>query len=218
MSHRAERRERLIHPSSDPLFFRHSAREHLRDSLLRGDRAAAADLLKSCGPDDWTRWKNALLNDLTDRYLAGALPFCQLTAAAYAAGAFSGGSLPPVACCGAAAGNTSAAGRDYTLMLLSMWGVPTLDLGVDVSPEAFLSAITENSLQFAVCVIFTAAEAECVKRIDALAAARGIRKDFRLVVFGASPTEDEALRDVPADFVTHHSAAAAQWVMSTWKS
>ena len=103
-----------------------------------------AELLKTCDPSTLYQQKNALLEDLTNRYLSGALPFCQLTAFAHAAGAFFNNDLPPVACCGAASGNTSAAGRDYTLMLLSAWGIPTLDLGVDVSPEAFLSAITQN--------------------------------------------------------------------------
>ena len=188
----------------------------LNDALLRGDRAAVAALLKSGDPAALTRKKNALLDSLTNRYLRGTLPFCQLTAAAYAASAFSGGALPPVACCGAASGNTSAAGRDYTLMLLSMWGIPALDLGVDVSPEAFLAAITENRLQYAVCVIFTTAEADCVRRLHALAEARGVRKTFRLVVCGASLSENETPRDLHADFVTRHSAAAAQWVMKTW--
>ena len=152
-----------------------------------------------------------------DRYLAGALPFCQLTAFAHAAGAFPPPSLPPVACCGAASGNLSAAGRDYTLMLLSAWGIPALDLGVDVSAEAYLSAITENNLQYAVCVIFKAADAECPRRMHELAEARGIRGRFRLVVCGASESETALLRDLPADFLTSRSAAAAQWVMNTWK-
>ena len=204
-------------PSCDPFFHRDPAEEHLKDALLRGDRAAVSALLKAYDPSVLASQKNALLHDLTNRYLAGALPFCHLTAAAQAASAFFNADLPYVACCGAASGNTLAAGRDYTLMLLSMWGVPTLDLGVDVSPETFLSAITQHSLRYAVCVIFTAAEADCVRRIHALAVARGVRQSFRLAVCGASPSDDGALRDLPADFCTHRSAEAAQWVMDTWK-
>lgn len=191
--------------------------EHLKDALLYGDRSAVAALVKSHDPEALAQQKNALLKDLTNRYLSGALPFCQLTAFAHAAAAFSKNDLPPVACCGAASGNTSAAGKDYTLMLLGAWGIPTLDLGVDVAPEAFLSAITENSLQFAVCVIFTAADAECARRLNTLAEARGIRGGFRLAVCGASASEDETFHNLPADYLTRRSAAAAQWVMHTWK-
>lgn len=191
--------------------------EHLKDALLRGDRAAVAALLKNGDPAAMARQKNALLEDLTNRHLSGDLPFCQLTAFAHAAAAFSNISLPPAACCGAASGNTSAAGRDYTLMLLAAWGIPTLDLGVDVAPEAFLSAIAQHRLQFAVCVIFTGADAACARQLHALAQARGIRKNFRLVVCGASESEDATLRDLPADFLTRRSAAAAQWVMNAWK-
>ena len=214
----AERRECAIYPPCNPVFSQRSAEEHLKAALLRGDRAAVSALLEKCPQATLTEQKNDFLNDLTDRYLAGALPFCQLTAAAQAAGAFPAASVPPVACCGAAAGNTSAAGRDYMLMLLSMWGVPTLDLGVDVSAETFVSAIAGNSLQFAVCVIFTAAQAACVRQIDTLAKERSIRQNFRLVVCGASPSEDGFLKDLPADFAAHRSAEAAQWVMNAWKS
>ncbi len=203
-------------PSHDPLAHQPAVEEHLRDALLRGDRAAAAALLKNGRAADLVRWKNAFLNDLTNRYLAGALPFCQLTAAAYAAAPLFDHALPPVACCGAVSGNTSAAGRDYTLMLLSMWGVPTLDAGVDVPPEAFLSAITGHHLQYAVCVLFKPEEADCVRRLHALAAERGVRKSFRLVACGAGYPEDEALRGLPADFFARHSATAAQWVMNEW--
>ncbi len=212
-----ERRECAIQPSCDSVFSPDSAEEHLQDALLRGDRAAVEALLKSCDPSALARQKNALLEDLTNRYLAGALPFCQLTAVSHAAAAFYDNSAPPAACCGAASGNTSAAGKDFTLMLLKAWGIPALDLGVDVSPEAFLSAITQNCLQFAVCVIFTGADAECARRMHALAAARGIRGSFRLVVCGVNESEDASLRDLPADFLTRRSAAAAQWVMNTWK-
>ncbi len=176
-----------------------------------------AELLKIGDPSTLYQQKNALLEDMTNRYLSGALPFCQLTAFAHAAGAFSKISAPPVACCGAASGNTSAAGRDYTLMLLDAWGIPTLDLGVDVPPETFLSSIIENSLQYAVCVIFSAADAECARRMHTLAEARGVRASFRLVVCGVSESEDASLRDLPADFLTRRSAEAAQWVMNTWK-
>ena len=212
-----ERRERAIQPSCDSVFLPFSAEEHLKNALLRGDRAAVAALLNSHDPDALARQKNALLKDLTNRYLSGVLPFCQLTAVAQAASAFSNNALPPVACCGAASGNTSAAGKDYMMMLLSAWGVPTLDLGVDVAPEAFLSAITENGLQYAVCVIFTAADADCARRLHTLAEARGIRGSFRLAVCGASESEDASLRVLPADFLTRRSVEAAQWVMNTWK-
>lgn len=212
-----ERREPAIQSASDSILSPHSAEEHLKDALLRGDRAAVAALLKSGDPMTLYQQKNVLLEDLTNRHLSGALPFCQLTAFAYAAGAFTSNGLPPVACCGAASGNTSAAGRDYTLMLLDAWGIPTLDLGVDVSPEAFLSAVIENSLQYAICVIFTAADAECARRMHTLAETRGIRGSFRLVVCGASEAEAASLRDLPADFLTRRSAAAAQWVKNTWK-
>ena len=185
-------------------------REHLRGALLRGDRAAAAAMLAGGCAEALRHEKNAVLRALTARNLAGQTPFCQLTAAAQAAAA-----LPPVACCGALRGNTSAASHDYMLMLLRAWGLPTLDLGVDVPIDGFLRAIAEHGLRFAVCAAFSGADMDRVREIDAEAARRGLRGDFKLAVCGAS-LDAAALSGLPVDCPEYKTAAVAEWMVRIW--
>ena len=192
------------------------AREHLRGALLRGDRAAAAAMLAGGCAEALRHEKNAVLRALTVRNLAGQTPFCQLTAAAQAAAALADETLPPVACCGALRGNTSAASHDYMLMLLRAWGLPTLDLGVDVPTDGFLRAIAEHGLRFAVCAAFSGADMDRVREIDAEAARRGLRGNFRLAVCGAS-LDAAALSGLPVDCPEYKTAAVAEWMVRIWK-
>ena len=186
--------------------------EHLDSILLRGDQAA---LKRMAGAENQAllRRRDALLTEATREHLAGRLPFCQLTAIAQAAEALYNGSLPPVACCGAVAGNTSAISRAYMLMLLRAWGMPVLDLGTDVSVDVFLQAIQQNKLQFAVCAVFSAVDAEFVRRLHAEAVRQELRGQFRLLACGAS-LEHETL---PLDTQETRTAAAAEWMVRAWK-
>ncbi|MBQ9196001.1 MAG: hypothetical protein IJ157_02065 [Clostridia bacterium] len=188
-----------------------SAREHLRDALLRGDRGAAEALAGSAPFQALIQWKNELLRELTAGYLAGRTPFCQLTAAAQAACAFYE-DAPPIACCGGAAG--SATGQQFMLMLLRAWGIPALALGEDASADEYLLAIREHGLRFAVCVLFSPDDLADIESLAAAARQRGMRDSFRLVICGARL--EGAAQDV--DFYDHRAAAAAQWMENAWRS
>ena len=198
---------------NEPLEIAPALREHLKAILLRGDRAAALDALKNGQRQALSACRDALMEALTARHLAGEAPFCQLTAVAEAAAVLLDPALPPAACCGALAGNTSAASHDFMLMLLRAWGLPTLDLGADVPPERFLEAIVQSDLRFAVCAAFSGADAACVRQIDALARDRGLRDRFQLAVCGARLASNE----LPADCPEYKTAAVAGWVVRAWK-
>ena len=187
----------------------------LREALLRGDREAVTRMLSAGTVEQLKAEKNALLHELTDAHLRGEIPFCQLTAAAQAACAFPLENGPFIACCGSVAGNTGAIGKSYTMMLLRAWGLPTLDLGVNVSAEAFLQAVAEHDLRFAVCVGFTAADAEFIELLHQKAQEHGMRHIFKLVLCGASLTP-EALARLPLDFHDNRAAAVAEWMVDTW--
>ncbi|MBR1606957.1 MAG: hypothetical protein IJ664_04535 [Clostridia bacterium] len=189
--------------------------ETLRDALLRGDREAVAQLLSTDEAARLEKEKNGLLRELTDAHLRGELPFCQLTAAAQAACAFPLENQPFIACCGGVAGNTGAVGKSHVLMLLRAWGMPTLDLGMDVSADEFLRAVTEHDLRFAVCVGFTAADGEFIGLLHQRALEHGIRHQFKLVLCGASLTA-EALARLPLDIQDNRAAAVAEWMVDTW--
>ena len=186
--------------------------ETQRDALLRGDREAVAQLLSTDEAARLEKEKNGLLRELTDAHLRGELPFCQLTAAAQAACAFPLENQPFIACCGGVAGNTGAVGKSHVLMLLRAWGVPTLDLGMDVPAEAFLQAVEERGIRFAVCVGFSAADAEFVRSLHQKASEHGIRKYFKLMLCGAT-LSGETLAQLPLDFPDNRAAAVAEWMV-----
>lgn len=185
----------------------------LTSLLVRGDRAAAAAL--PAGPA-LRKEKNGILQALTDAHLRGELPFCQLTAAAQAAAALFDDRLPPVACSGAVAGNTSLTGQDYMLMLLRAWGVPTIDLGADVPAADFLAAVKRFRLRYVICEVFTGADLAAVRQIHEAAGAAGIREDFELLTAGAA-LPAEALKAMGIRCMAHQAAAVAEWVVDQWK-
>ena len=189
--------------------------DRLQEILLRGDREAAARLAVDRSPQMILQ-KNQVLRSLTDQYRQGSIPFCQLTAACQAAAAFYDASLPPVACCGAVFGNTSPTGRNFMLMLLRGWGVPTLDLGTDVPPETFLAAIRQHQLRFAICVAFSQADLPVVRQLHEQALAQGLRDHFFLLLTGINP--DPSQGSIPVDDQEHGAAAVAEWVVDAWKS
>lgn len=187
--------------------------EHLDSLLLRGSRTALEEAARPDCRAELLLRRDALLAEVTREHLAGRLPFCQLTAIAQAAEALYDDSLPPVACCGAVAGNTSAISRAYMLMLLRAWGMPVLDLGTDVSVDDFIRAIKANKLRFAVCAAFSAADAEFVRLLHAKAEHLGLRGQFRLLLCGANPGE----ATLPLDTQETRSAAVAEWMVRKWK-
>ena len=194
-----------------------TVKSRLEAAILAGDRSGAAGILLSTDARLAAEWKDALLSRLTADCLNGQVPFSQLIAAAQAACLLLDDQAPPVACCGAIAGNTSATGRDFMMMLLRAWGVPALDLGVDVPEEAFLNAVAEHGMLFVICAVFTRADLRHVLRLHERAEALGIRDRFRLLVSGAQAEHDDA-RDIPLDYPDFRAAAVAEWVVRTWKA
>ncbi len=182
--------------------------------MMRGDRGAAAALVGDCMPQ-LIREKNRVLRALTQRYREGSIPFCQLTAACQSAAVFCDDTLLPVACCGAVAGNTSPTGCNFMMMFLRGWGLPAMDLGTNVQPEAFLSAIRQQNLRFAVCVAFSEADIPAVVRLHDLAVAEGMRDRFSLLMTGVNPGSLRA--GLPTDCPEHSAAAVAEWMVDAWQ-
>ncbi len=187
----------------------------LRDALLRGDREAVARMLHTGEPETWRREKDSLLREVTDAHLRGGAPFCQLTAAAQAASAFPLPEQPSAVCCGGVAGNTSAISKNFLMMLLRGWGLPALDLGMDVPAAAFLEAVREHGVRFVVCVGFSSADGAFVRDLHRQAVEHGIRDRFRLVLCGASMTPEE-MAELPLDFLDNRAAAVAEWMVDAW--
>ncbi|MBQ7183963.1 MAG: hypothetical protein IJR97_08245 [Clostridia bacterium] len=193
-----------------------SAQGALTAALKKGDAAAVNSLKSTYPPQDLIRLKDEFLSGLTRRYLAGEAAFCEITAAAQACSALFDASLPPKVCVGAVQGNESGTGRDYMMMLLTAWGVPALDLGLNAGPGVFLEAIREHDLGAAVCAIFSDRDLESVGELHRRAESEGLRDSFLLAVCGAEHGSYGA-EDFRLDCPEHRAAAVAEWVAHRWK-
>ena len=96
------------------------------------------------------------------------------------------------------------------------WGIPGMDLGTDVRPEAILAAVERYRLRFVVCTVFSETNFEEVLKLHVLAVQRGLRNCFSLLTSGARIPGYYAER-FPTDFSDHRAAAAAEWVETEWK-
>lgn len=194
-----------------------AARDAFEAAMLAGDRDRARAMLCKADIRRAIEWKDNLLSRLTADCLDGHVPFSQLTAAAQVACLLHDDRVPAVVCCGAVAGNTSATGRDFMMMLLRAWGVPATDLGIDVPETAFLDAVTDRGARFVICAVFSRADLASVRGLDQLARACGLRDRFSLLVSGAQ-TEHGDDTDALSDYPDHRAAAVAEWVARAWRA
>ncbi len=193
-----------------------SVRDALTAALKKGDADAVNSLKNTYPLQDLIRLKDEFLSGLTRRYMAGEAAFCEITAAAQASRALYDPSLPPKVCVGAVEGNQSGTGRDYMMMLLTAWGVPAMDLGLDAGPGKFLEAVREHDLKAAVCAIFSDRDFESVRELHRMAESEGLRDSFLLAVCGAEHGAYRA-EDFRLDCPEHRAGAVAEWVAHRWK-
>ena len=191
-------------------------KDAVRRALLYADRDAICSLSLLLERSTVIAWKNALMDELTEGYIKGVVPFCQLTAVSYAVQAIKTDNETPVACCGALSGNTSAAGNDHMMMLLDAWGVPYIDLGLDVAPEKYIDTVAEHGLKYVICMAFNEENAQCIRKVDELAVKRGIRKQFSLMLCGIMLPE-EKIKELHLDCEELRTATAARWIGTQWK-
>ena len=90
---------------------------------------------------------------------------------------------------GTAAGDIHDIGKDIVSTMLDIAGFEVVDLGVDVSAEKFVAAVTERNVSvIAVSCLLTSA-IEAMKQTVAAVEAAGLRPAVRVMVGGAPMTE-----------------------------
>jgi 5-methyltetrahydrofolate--homocysteine methyltransferase len=100
-------------------------------------------------------------------------------------------------------------GKNLVKMMLEGHGLEVIDLGVDVAPEAFVTAAKENCADVIACsALLTATMAEMKNVVD-LCKAEGIRDNVRVMVGGA-PITQEFADEIGADCYTLDAASAAK--------
>lgn len=118
---------------------------------------------------------------------------------------------PPIgkACIGSVRGDLHDIGKNVVRMMLESRNIEIVDLGVDVAPETFVRAVTEDGCDLVCCsALLTATMPEMERVIDALRDA-GVR-DRVVVMLGGVPVTEDYCRRIGADIYTADGFAAAE--------
>lgn len=108
---------------------------------------------------------------------------------------------------GTVKGDLHDIGKNLVSMMMEGAGFEVIDLGVDVTPEKFVSAIKENKAEFlGLSALLTTTMVNMQGTIDALKA-DGIRENVKVVVGGAPLTQKFA-DDIGADGYAPDAASA----------
>ncbi len=112
-------------------------------------------------------------------------------------------------CIGTVQGDLHDIGKNLVRMMMEGKGLEVIDLGTDVSPEAYVKAAIENDCQIICCSALLTTTmgvmADVVKAVEAA----GIRDKVKIMVGGA-PVTDAFCAQIGADAYTPDAASAAE--------
>ena len=113
---------------------------------------------------------------------------------------------------GTVKGDLHDIGKNLVAMMLEGAGFEVQDLGVDVTPEAFIEAVKGGAQVIGMSALLTTTMGNMQRTIDALTAA-GVRDQVKVVIGGAPVTEDYAKR-IGADGYAPDASSATRVVRS----
>ena len=111
---------------------------------------------------------------------------------------------------GTVKGDLHDIGKNLVAMMLEGAGFEVMDLGVDVSPEAFVDAAKKGAQVIGMSALLTTTMANMQRTVEALNAA-GLRNTVKVVIGGAPVTEDYARR-IGADAFAPDASSATRVV------
>ena len=100
-------------------------------------------------------------------------------------------------------------GKNLVKMMMEGHGLEVIDLGVDVAPEAFVSAAKEHNADIIACSALLTTTMEEMRNVVALCEAEGIRDQVKIMIGGA-PITDAYRTEIGADAYTSDAASAAE--------
>ncbi len=109
---------------------------------------------------------------------------------------------------GTVKGDLHDIGKNLVAMMLEGAGFEVVDLGVDVTPEAFVQAAKDGAQVIGMSALLTTTMSNMQRTIDALAAA-GVRGQVKVVIGGAPVTDDYARR-IGADAFAPDASSATR--------
>ena len=110
---------------------------------------------------------------------------------------------------GTVQGDLHDIGKNLVGMMLEGAGFEVIDLGVDVSPEKYVTAVREYTPDLVGCSALLTTTMPRMKDIVQALQASGLRNKVKLMIGGAPVTEQYA-KDIGADIYAPDAAAAAQ--------
>jgi 5-methyltetrahydrofolate--homocysteine methyltransferase len=110
---------------------------------------------------------------------------------------------------GTVQGDLHDIGKNLVGMMLEGAGFEVIDLGVDVSPDKYVSAVRKQQPDLVACSALLTTTMPRMKDIVMALKAAGLRDKVKVMIGGAPVTEQYAL-DIGADFYAPDAALAAQ--------
>ena len=111
-------------------------------------------------------------------------------------------------CIGTVQGDLHDIGKNLVKMMMEGKGLEVVDLGTDVSAEAFVNAAIEQNCQVICCSALLTTTMGVMGDVVKAAEAAGIRDKVKIMVGGA-PVNEEFCREIGADCYTVDAASAA---------
>jgi len=109
---------------------------------------------------------------------------------------------------GTVKGDLHDIGKNLVKMMLEGKGLKVIDLGVDVSAEAFIDGAIENNATIICCSALLTTTMGEMKTVVDTAVERGVREKFKIMVGGA-PITQSFCESIGADCYTTDAASAA---------
>lgn len=109
---------------------------------------------------------------------------------------------------GTVKGDLHDIGKNLVRMMMEGKGLEVIDLGVDVTPEKFVSAAQEQGAQIIACSALLTTTMTEMKGVVEVAKNSGIRENITIMIGGA-PVTDNFCKSIGADIYTADAASAA---------
>lgn len=118
---------------------------------------------------------------------------------------------------GTVRGDMHDIGKNLVKMMIEGRGIKVIDLGTDVSPEAFYDAAIENNADIVCCSALLTTTMVEMKNVVDLFVERGMRDKVKIMIGGA-PTSQEFCDEIGADCYTSDAASAAEAALAICQS
>lgn len=120
-------------------------------------------------------------------------------------------------CIGTVKGDLHDIGKNLVKMMMEGKGLEVVDLGTDVTPEAYIQAVQEQGCQVICCSALLTTTMGVMEEVVAKAKEAGIRDKVKIMVGGA-PVTDSFCAQIGADKYTSDAASAADAAVELCKA